>query len=90
MEIFKGRDGNLNHQHQDDVIEEQAKQLLAQPTDTGKRISKPVVISSVPVSVDVMKKQGLKKVDVVEKENNKELKKPNEGHARFETETVPL
>lgn len=77
MEIFKARDGNLNHQHQDYVIEEQSKQLLAQPMDAGKKISKPVLISSVPVSVDVMRKQGLK-VDVVEMENNKELKKPNE------------
>ena len=39
MKIFKGRDGNLNHQHQDYVIEEQPKQVLAQPVDAGKRTS---------------------------------------------------
>lgn len=89
MEIFKDRDENLNYQHQYYVIEEQPKQLLAQPMDAGKKISKPVLISSVPVSVDVMRKQGLK-VDVVEKENNKELKKLNEDVTSLKQNESPF
>ncbi|XP_076669703.1 uncharacterized protein LOC143369534 isoform X2 [Andrena cerasifolii] len=88
-EIFKNRDGNFNHQHQDYVIEEQPEQLLAQPMDAGKKISKPVLISSVAVSVDIMRKQGLK-VDVVEKDNNKELKKPNEDVKSLKQKESPL